>query len=112
MKSAAANIEEEEKPNLNITPILLFSVCRKNGRNEEKRGVYYVPQKGVALEGIQNDWSVLTVVRHIESEHFQEFEPQEIDPGDLEEKSIVRALATWMSTDDVADVKEDQEDGD
>lgn len=108
MKSTAY-IEEEEKPNLNITPILLFNVQRKEKNKIEKRGVYYVPQRGVALEGVENDWSVLTVCRSIASKHFQEFEPQEIDPGDLEETSIVRALATWMSTEDVEDTKEDED---
>jgi|SRR5690606_15393661 len=96
-------LEEEQQPNFNITPILLFSVQRKEQDKVERRGVYYVPQRGVALEGIVNDWSVLTVVRHISTEHFEEFEPKEINPGSLEEKSIIRALASWMATEEVAD---------
>lgn len=113
----ARKLVDEVEPDYKIRPVLLFNVKRtvQEQVNDEirkrmdQRGVYYVPQRGVALEGIENDWSVLTVCKTLNKEHFEEFEPHEIDPGRLSQESIIQALAAWMSTEDIRDVKEEEE---
>ena len=73
-------------------PILLFEVIN----DDDCRGVYYIPQRGVGIEGFVNDWSIKTVARHISVSNFNDFEPGEINPEDLTESSIIKAVRDWM----------------
>lgn len=86
---------EEESMN----PILLFHVQfkEKGGKKKVKRGVYYLPQHGVGMEGLTVDGSVRSVARHIaNTPQYVAFEPAAVDPGELSEDSIITAISEWM----------------
>jgi len=93
--NVAEGIVEEE----NMKPILLFKVQFKEqgSRKKTKRGVYYLPQYGVGMEGLTVDGSVRSVARHIaNTPQYVAFEPAEVDPGELSEESIITAIIEWM----------------
>jgi hypothetical protein len=83
----------------NLKPILLFRVQfkEKGKRKKIKRGVYYIPQRGVGMEGLVVDGSLRSVARHIASTpQYVAFEPAAVDPGELNEESIISAISEWM----------------
>jgi len=82
-----------------LMPILLFTVLKP----EAKRGVYYIPQRGLGLEGVRADGSVCSIAKHITSARFTSFEAGIINPGELTEESIIAAINTWMTKGDKLD---------
>ena len=87
----------------NMRPILLFKVQFKEPGNRKRhlRGVYYLPQYGVGMEGLQVDGSVRSVARHIASTpQYVAFEAAEVNPGELTEDAIIASIRAWISDPD------------
>lgn len=82
----------------NLDPILLFSVQYKNKGHKQMRGVYYLPQFGIGMDGLRAEGSVRSVARHIaNTPQYVTFVPAEINPGSLAEEDVVSAICNWVN---------------
>ena len=83
-----------------MKPILLFRVQFKEGKSRKRdlRGVYYLPQYGVGMEGLEADGSVRSVARHIvNTPQYVALEAGVVNPGELTEDAIISAIRAWIS---------------
>lgn len=84
-----------------LQPILLFKVqfTQKNGRKKTRtmRGVYYIPQRGVGLDGFISDGSVRNIARHLaNTPGFGTIEGAAVRPEALTVEAIESAIRDWM----------------
>src|SRR5271157_5570461 len=56
--------KEQQMDDGGLLPIHLFTVLKSDN---SKRGIFYIPQMGLGIEGFESDGSVRTVARHIAS---------------------------------------------
>ena len=86
-----------------LEPILLFKVQYKERQGKkvtkQMRGVYYVPQRGVAIEGHISDGSVRSIARHIaNTPQYVQIEGASIHPSALTEEEIENSISSWIQT--------------
>src|SRR5512138_2856919 len=101
------NIQAHEVQD-NLDPILLFTVVKE----KDERGVYYVPQRGVGMKGLQFDGSTVSVALRISNMGNITIKPGVIDIPKVNVDSIVKAVNDWMRTwigdsDEKKPIKED-----
>lgn len=89
------NIDDPEVKD-NLDPILLFSVLQNTEDGCVERGVYYIPQRGVGIEGFRSDGSVVSVAKHIaNASGMLNTVPGVIDPG-LDQDAIMQTISDWL----------------
>lgn len=78
----------------NLDPIHLFSV-RSRG---QVFGVFYLPQKGVGMEGFRGDGSIRSIARHINAlGNASVADAGAMNPKDLSEETIITTFSAWAS---------------
>lgn len=76
----------------NLDPVLLFEVVQNNN----KYGVYFVPQQGVGMQGMVFDGSTISVARKIATMGNVKLIPKAINPKDTTQDNIVHSVNEWM----------------
>jgi hypothetical protein len=80
----------------NLEPILLFKILQVNISEKITRGVFYIPQRGVGIEGFRSDGSVVSIAKHIiNSPGVQSIIPGEINP-ELNLNKIIQTISDWL----------------
>ena len=82
--------------------------------DDSERGVYYIPQMGLGMEGLRADGSVCSIAHHIVSTpQYVSFKAVLVNPIEMEEDCIIKSIVAWMKHgDSEADLKEDEYDDD
>ena len=91
-----------------LAPILMFHLIRNDNGVISKRGVYYIPQRGVGMIGVHLDGSIRSLARHMcKTPQYIDFKPAAVDPvgwGDdpeeFDEDVIIKAISKWMTRGD------------
>jgi hypothetical protein len=77
-----------------LDPVLLFTVVQ----GENKRGVYYVPQRGIGMQGFAFDGSIVSIALRISNMEIATIIPGEISIPKIDVDTIVQAVNTWMKS--------------
>lgn len=76
----------------NLDPILLFTVTKE----KDKRGIFYLPQRGVGMDHVPVDGSIRSVAKFIINSGFNDFDTIELEFKELSEQAIIQALTKWV----------------